>query len=254
MPNATAHPATGAYPDFDPRLSPLAIALMGRRLGELDRLSKMALERVRHLELALEDKVSERERKILIGRGGVGAEFPRALRCVRQIVVLELELLGLRKAPDRAEPEDVDDEDETDIERPERPERPDLNDLADRPETDRQLLADQNDYRKGPLDLVVAEIRKTLGAEAPEDDPFAPPPGRCAAKPEPSNGKSAEPAAPENPAPARSRETVKSAKIAQRLATMPAHPRPAFIAAPARPRRAVTSLLAGAARNRGPPR
>jgi hypothetical protein len=250
MANDLIPPAAGAYPDFDPRLSPLAIALMERRLGELRRLSTLALERIRHLELALEDRMDERERKLLIGRGGISVEFPRALRCFRQVAALELELLGLRAAPDRSEPTEADadgDRDEPDNERPDLNDLNDLNEPDDRPETHRQLLADTKDYRKGPLDIVVAEIRQVLGVEPPEDDPFAPPPGRRAAKPRAKAEKIAKPAAPEHAAPA------KNAAPARQRPAKPAHPHPPFVIAPAKPRRAVARLLSGTARNRGPP-
>jgi hypothetical protein len=242
-------PAAGAYPDFDPRLSPLAIALMERRLAELRRLSDLALERVRHLELALEDRMDERERKLLIGRGGISVEFPRALRCFRQVAALELEILGLRKAPDRSEPTEADardDRDEADSERPDLNDLNDLNDLTDRPETRRQLLADTKDYRTGPLDIVVAEIRHALGVEPPEDDPFAPPPGRRAAK-------AAKPATPGNSRRTKGAKPAGNASPAR--AKSPTKPtRPVIVAAPAKPRRALTRLLSGAAHNRGPPR
>jgi hypothetical protein len=246
-------PAAGAYPDFDPRLSPLAIALMERRLGELRRLSTLALDRVRHLELALEDRMDERERKLLIGRGGISVEFPRALRCFRQVAALELEILGLRKAPDRSEPTEADADDDRDESDSERPDLNDLNDRDDRPETRRQLLADTKDYRKGPLDIVVAEIRQILGVEPPEDDPFAPPPGRRAAKPRADAEKIAEPAAPEHPAPAEGAKSAGNAPVRATRPAKPAHPHPPFVITPAKPRRALTRLLSGTARNRGPP-
>jgi len=249
MSDVPAQPAAGAYPDFDPRLSPLAIALMERRLGELRRLSTLALDRVRHLELALEDRMDERERKLLIGRGGISVEFPRALRCFRQVAALELEILGLRPAPDRSEPKEADardDRDESDVEQPERPDLNDLSDPDDRPETHRQLLADTKDYRKGPIDIVVAEIRAALGAEPPEDDPFAPPPGRRPAKPRSKDQIIAE------PAPAEGAETATPGRATR--PAKPTHPRPPFVAVPAKPRRALTRLLSGTARNRGPPR
>jgi hypothetical protein len=256
MSNATTLPATGAHPDFDPRLSPLAIALMERRLAELRRLSTLALDRVRHLELALEDRMDERERKLLIGRGGISVEFPKALRCFRQVAALELEILGLRKAPDRSEPAEADaddDRDESDSERPDLNDLNDLNEPDDRPETHRQLLADTKDYRKGPLDIVVAEIRHALGAEPPEDDPFAPPPGRRAAKPRANTEKIAEPAAPEHPAPTPDGKPAESAAPARQPPAKPAHPHPPFVITPAKPRRPLTRLLSGTARNRGPP-
>ena len=249
MSDVPAQPAAGAYPDFDPRLSPLAIALMERRLGELRRLSTLALDRVRHLELALEDRMDERERKLLIGRGGISVEFPRALRCFRQVAALELEILGLRPAPDRSEPKEADAEDDREDADSERPDLNDLNEPDDRPETHRQLLADTKDYRKGPIDIVVAEIRAALGAEPPEDDPFAPPPGRRTTKPRTDVTKIAEPATAESPAPAESAAPARATHPAK-----PTHPRPPFVAVPAKPLRAVTRLLSGTARNRGPPR
>jgi hypothetical protein len=252
MSDVPDQPAVGAYPDFDPRLSPLAIALMERRLGELRRLSTLALERVRHLELALEDRMDERERKLLIGRGGISVEFPRALRCFRQVAALELEILGLRKAPDRSEPTEAGadgDRDESDSERPDLNDLNDLNEPDDRPETRRQLLADTKDYRKGPIDIVVAEIREALGVEAPEDDPFAPPPGRRTAKPRAAAEKIA---APDNSAPAEAAKSARNAPARAKSPTKPTHP--PLVTAPAKPRRALNRLLSGTAHNRGPPR
>jgi hypothetical protein len=249
MSDVPDQPAAGAYPDFDPRLSPLAIALMERRLAELRRLSDLALDRVRRLELALEDRMDERERKLLIGRGGISVEFPRALRCFRQVAALELEILGLRKAPDRSEPAEAGadkDRDEADSERPDLNDLNDLNDLTDRPETHLQLLADTKDYRTGPLDIVVAEIRHALGVEPPEDDPFAPPPGRRAAN-------AAKPATPGSSRRTKGAKPAGNASPAR--AKSPTKPtRPVIVAAPAKPRRALTRLLSGAAHNRGPPR
>ncbi len=79
------------------------------------------------------------------------------------------------------------------------------------------------DYRHGPIDQVVAGIRQTLGAEAPEDEPFAPPPERAAARaslqPKPRQPK--EPGmrrAPNRPRPSlpRTQKTraLKAAKLA----------------------------------------
>ena len=251
MSDATTYAAPGAYPDFDPRLSPLAIALMERRLAELRRLSDLALDRVKYLELVLDGKVGERERKLVIGKGGIGMEFPRALRCFRQVIALEMELLGLRDAPDRSEPtnaRDAGEDSET-----ERPERSDLNDLGDLALTDRQLLGDLQDYRKGPIDIVVAEIRETLGVAPPEDDPFAPPPERRAAKPQPDARPVEPPAVPQNPpSEPGPQPAAKAAPARAKGRTRPT--RPLIVAAPAKPRRAITRLLSGAAHNRGPPR
>jgi hypothetical protein len=242
---ASTQPAS-AYPDFDPALSPLAVALTKQRLAELRRLAKAALDKLAWLESAARNGVDERDRKMLIGKGGAIAEFNRVLRSHCQVTVLELELLGLRKAPDRREPEERKadppdgEEPETDIERPER------SDLADPPETVGRLMADLRAYRKGPLDIVVAEIRKALDVEPPDDDPFAPPPGRRAAKSR-TAPKGRETAAPE------SSVTAEDAAPARAKTAKPAHPRPPFVAPPAKARRVLTRLLSGTARNRGPP-
>jgi len=56
--------------------------------------------------------------------------------------------------------------------------------LADLRDFERAELDDvRPDYRTGPLEDVVAGIRKILGVEPPEDDPFAPPPMRAAKEP-----------------------------------------------------------------------
>lgn len=97
------------------------------------------------------------------------------MRAIRQIVVLGYELRGLFKAPDRDAPrkQRLVKSDRTRSEPPDFEslfsdlhDRDDLNDLDD--------LGLRGDYRTGRLDEVVAGIRKTLGAEAPADDPFAP--------------------------------------------------------------------------------
>jgi len=88
--------------------------------------------------------------------------------------VLEFEIRGLFQAPDRDAPRRLR------LVKSDRPdfEPPDLEDLlADLRQDIRPELDDvRPDYRTGPLEDVVAGIRKVLGAEPPEDDPFAPPP------------------------------------------------------------------------------
>ena len=108
----------------------------------------------------------------MFGRKGTIQQFDRLTRAFRQIVVLEYELRGLFNAPDR------------DALRPLRLARPPKDPFD--PETLKKLLADlhgkqnlsslktRTDYRTGPIEDVVAGIRKALGAEAPPNDPFAP--------------------------------------------------------------------------------
>jgi hypothetical protein len=121
----------------------------------------------------------------------------RIVRSIRQIMVLEFELLGLFEAPDRDDakrrmlkrdlsgrlgPRDVE------IDLPDPVEPTDLRDV--RP-----------DYRKGPMADVVASIRRVLGAEAPPNDPFAPDADLRLQTPKPAAPRPAT-ASPPRPAPA----------------------------------------------------
>jgi len=122
--------------------------------------------------------------------------------------VLEFELRGLFVAPDR------------DALRPLRLARPpqdpfkvdDLQKLLNGLH-DKQDLSDaktRTDYRTGPLDVVVAGIRKALGAEPPRNDPFAPPK-------EPRIRPQAQPAAPRQAA-------SPPAKLAPAIVKLPEKP------------------------------
>ena len=108
----------------------------------------------------------------MTGSKGNMAEYDRFNRSIRQIMVLEFELRGLFKAPDRDAPRKL---------RLVKSDRPGFV-----PPTFEQLMARltdignfdpldiRTDYRHGPLDEIIAGIRDTLGAEAPPGDPFAP--------------------------------------------------------------------------------
>ncbi len=149
--------------------------LTERRLEELDRLRDLGIEMAGKLSTAADALPLAQHYSRLTGRYGYISELDRIIRAVRQIVVLEYELRGIFEAPDRdALPKFtlID----HDRERPELTDLNDLNDLRDPPEHDD--LALRSDYRRGPLDVVVADIRKVLGAEPPADDPFSPPPER----------------------------------------------------------------------------
>jgi hypothetical protein len=142
------------------------------------------------------------EARRMFGKKGTIQQFDRITRAFRQIVVLEFELRGLFNGPDR------------DAIRPLRLARPPKDPF--KVEDLHKLLADlhgkqtlsslktRTDYRTGPIEDVVAGIRKTLGAEPPVDDPFAPPPvPRNAARPAPQN------AARDNVVPHKPPATVK---------------------------------------------
>ncbi len=240
-----------AHPDQLPAAE--AAALTRGRLAELDRLRNMGMARVEMLDASLDLVPPERRWEVLLGRNGQVAQFDRICRAVRQIIVLELELQGLFRGPDREKfglglavsRADLDIND--------------LNDLRDPDERrrdsrgEREDLRDPSDYRRGPLDEVVAGIRKTLGAEPPENDPFAPPPDRkpvqvaFPAKPTP-NGL---------PAGAKPRRLGMQARLLATASPMPAPaksalPAKGFRLPPSSPHNPGTHARKGR-RNRGPP-
>jgi hypothetical protein len=157
--------------------------LTKRRLKELDRLRDLGFKQIDRLTEAADSMPREAVFERMLGGKGQVMEFERVARAIRQVVVLEFELRGLFQAPDRDAPRRL---------RLVKSDRPDFepsdhedlfSDLRefDRPESG----AFRADYRAGPLEDVVAGIRKTLGAEPPPNDPFAPPPERKAREPAP---------------------------------------------------------------------
>ena len=145
-------------------------ALTLARLAELDRLRNFSFAQAERL-MELPKVVPVEEARRMFGKKGTIQQFDRITRAFRQIVVLEFELRGLFNAPDR------------DAIRPLRLARPPKDPF--KPEDLQKLLADlgkqdlgtaktRTDYRTGPIEDVVAGIRKTLGAEPPRNDPFAP--------------------------------------------------------------------------------
>jgi hypothetical protein len=150
-----------------------ALALTRRRLKELDRLRTMGMaqaERVTEVALRRDGSPDEQYQRLVGGKGSI-QEFDRLQRAIRQIVVLEFELRGLFKAPDREGPRKL---------KLCGTRLDDLDDLLDFDDY-RRDLEDLNDFRvrldydRGPLHEVIADIRSTIGATAPRDDPFAPP-------------------------------------------------------------------------------
>jgi len=153
------------------------------------------------------------EARRIMGKKGTIQQFDRITRAFRQIVVLEFELRGLFVAPDR------------DAIRPLRLARPPKDPF--KVEDLQKLLAGlygkqdlsdaktRTDYRTGPLDVVVAGIRKALGPAAPENDPFAPPK-------QPRVRPQAQPATPRAAAP-------------RQAASPPAKPAPATVKLPEKP-------------------
>jgi len=152
----------------------LVAALAKRRLKELDRLRDFGFKQIERFNAAAESVPRALLFDRMLGSKGQVLEFERLARTIRQIMVLEFEIRGLFQAPDRDAPRRLR------LVKSDRPdfEPPDLEDLlADLRQDIRPELDDvRPDYRTGPLEDVVAGIRKVLGAEPPEDDPFAPPP------------------------------------------------------------------------------
>jgi len=148
----------------------LVVALAKRRLKELDRLRDFGFKQIERFNAAAESVPTALLLDRMLGPKGQVMEFERLARTMRQIMVLEFEIRGLFEAPDRNAPRRLR------LVKSDRPgfKPPDIDDLmADL----RDELDDvRPDYRTGPLEDVVAGIRKVLGAEPPEDDPFAPPP------------------------------------------------------------------------------
>ncbi len=133
-----------------------------RQLGELERLRVAGMGTVQRISDWLDGGMDGGEARMLAGRSGMIAQFVRTSRAIRQIMVLEQELVGLRPAPDRdAPPEPHADDGWDDAEGARRGDGLAL----------REYLFD---YDNGPMDQVVARIRAVLAVAAPEDDPFAP--------------------------------------------------------------------------------
>jgi hypothetical protein len=148
-------------------------ALTRLRLDELDRLRGIGMEKAMGLrearDAALPSPLLTPEQRFQLHMRYID-KFDRIGRAVRQIMTLEFELLGLFEAPDRdafPKPRLI---------------KPALRGLLTNPKNDirpitlpeAKDLGVRPDYRVGPMEDVVAGIRKTLGAEPPPNDPFAP--------------------------------------------------------------------------------
>jgi hypothetical protein len=176
---------------FDP--PPLTVevtALTRQRLDELDRLRNIGMEKAAALDEAgqalLPSPTLTPERRFRLAARNVDG-FDRIVRAVRHIMALEFELLGLFEAPDRdAVPE------------PPKP-RPEPGPEA-KPGFNLNNLDLRSDYRSGPLEDVVASIRKALEVEPPPNDPFAPRPERKPREASPAPHQPASP--PSKPPPA----------------------------------------------------
>jgi hypothetical protein len=199
----------------DPNSGADMVALTKQRLAELDRLRDAGFVQLGRLNETTRAIPKDQLFGKVVGPKGTMAEFDRFSRAIRQIMVLEFELRGLFKAPDRDAPRKLRlvKSDRPGFVPPERENLlADLNDL----ERLEDLLDIRTDYRRGPMDEVVAGIRETLGAEAPPDDPFAPMAEKAVTPAAPPKGpeyymraRTAEPA----PVPAQKAPAMKAATL-----------------------------------------
>jgi hypothetical protein len=155
------------FPDVPPMMVEVG-ALTRQRLDELQRLLDIGAAQAEKLDAASKEPalaLLTAEQNFNLRMRHVD-RFDRISRAVRQVMVLEFELLGLFEAPERDGPFRA---------RLIKPEHDGILTKPDRPERiERESLADRPDYRTGPIEDVVAGIRKVLGAEPPPNDPFAP--------------------------------------------------------------------------------
>jgi hypothetical protein len=232
------------------------VALTLARIAELDRLREAGLAQAERLAVVAEGLSPLEEYKRMAGPKGTIQAFDRVAKAVRQVVVLEFELRGLFKAPDR---------DDDFIPRLGKENL--LGDLHDYKDYDglfdfaraRSSLLDLNDlrvrldYDEGPLSALIADIRGVLGVETPAEDPFAAVPENEAYLDALITGlrdrvaRAGGPGAKPRPAAMQVRPAVKPA--------VPALPRKGFRSPPTSPHNPNTPGGKGKQRhNRGPPR
>jgi hypothetical protein len=157
------------------------VRLTLQRLAELDRLREAGMAQAERLTVVAKGLSPQDEYRRMTGPKGTIAQYDKIARAVRQVVVLEFELRGLFKAPDRDaffKPRLVKEDLLGDLY-----DYDGFNDLFDFDKA-RRGLGDLNDlrvrldYGNGPIDALIADIRAVLGIAPPENDPFAPPPDR----------------------------------------------------------------------------
>ena len=217
MRSATPNAAPNTAIAVDPIDGTDLRVLTRRRIKELDRLRDAGFPQFERMIQEMQAIPQGGVFQSLFERKGGVEQYDRLARAIRQIMVLEFELRGLFKAPNRDAPPKL---------RLVKSDRPGF----EPPETEHpeKLFGDiepfdlfdvRMDYRRGPMDQVVACIRQTLGAEAPEEDPFAPPPERAVApapQPKPSQPKETgirirTEATKAEPAPTQKTQAVKAA-------------------------------------------
>jgi|SRR5579859_1876393 len=161
------------------------LALTQRQLRELGRMRGVAMKWVDRLEMVLDGRLDPDADPVMRRSRGFISDLVQVYRAIRQIMVLEQELRGLRPSL-RKPPREDDDDDGGEDEPFGPPGRRKLKGLAPlRPLRTVLPPDDQPDiYDRRPVDQAVGWIRETLNIDVPTDDPFAPPAEASAPEPE----------------------------------------------------------------------
>jgi hypothetical protein len=149
----------------------------GLALDDLHRLRALGMDSAERNERQASGTMTVRERDAAVP-GDTGLRFTRIARAVRQIIVMEQELMGLRPVPTprtgaaRPAPAAASAESPTSTaaasgntgagEAPEPNDLRDRSDLRDRPDT--HDYDDHDDYDRGPYEQVLERVLTTLGA------------------------------------------------------------------------------------------
>ena len=157
-----------------------------RQLRELGRMRKVGMVFVHQLKLSARGRLDPEIETVFAHRSkGIIRDFATITRAVRQILLLEQELRGIRKP------------------RRDRKAKPEQAAVIAQAEQDKQSgklrplgdnLTEYYDFR--PVGEAIGFIRETLAIEPPENDPF-PKPERKTAEPETAKVEAAEAAPPD---------------------------------------------------------
>lgn len=161
----TSDPALG---EALAKMQAAVINMTLRQLAELERMQTLGMRIVDEIDRVLRGKPSLDD-KTLFGRNqrGICGNFKIVERAIRQIMLLQQELVGLRPSQRRERTLPLEDMPLEDMDyAPERAKR----DFTGGPRDD---SADFYDYR--PVGQTVEWIRETLAIEPPPEDPFAAP-------------------------------------------------------------------------------
>jgi len=151
-------------------------AVTREQLAELDRLRGLGVRAARAFEEMLDHVGGATDISVFIRRkNGIISEYVRLMRAVRQAIILQRELMGLRpprvvRQPAKRRPaaDETPDDAEDDLREP-------SDTATERERPDAADDWDALDYR--PVGEAIAWIRRTLGAPPPDRDPFGGDPG-----------------------------------------------------------------------------